>query len=203
MPDHAPPQGVTPPRLVGERISVIGASSVGKSTLAEHLANLIDGNYIELDALFWLPEWQQSTTEDFQAKVHAAIAEKPRWATSGNYFSKGIPEITWKEADTVIWLDLPFRTLFPRLLRRTWRRWRDDELLWGTNRESIWGHFKLWSDDSLPGYVLRNHRRGRGKWAAMFADPRWNHLQRHHLRSPAEVARFLEQVEQERGGAAS
>ena len=191
MPEPAP----EPSPLIGERISVIGTSSTGKSTLGEHLANLIDGVHIELDALFWLPEWQESTHEDFQAKVRAATTASPRWAVSGNYFSKGIPEITWAEGDTIIWLDLPFRTLFPRLLRRTWLRWRDDELLWGTNRENPWDHLKLWSNDSLPGYVLRNHRRGRKRFADMFADPRWSHLQRHQLRTPAEVARFLEQVE--------
>ena len=191
MPEHAPP-------LIGDRISVIGTSSTGKSTLAEHLATLIDGAYIELDALFWLPGWQESTAEDFQTKVRAATTASPRWAVSGNYFSKGIPEITWAEGDTIIWIDLPFRTLFPRLLRRTYRRWRDNELLWGTNRENVWEHFKLWSNDSLPGYVIRNHRRGRRRQAERFADPRWSHLQRHHLRSPAEVTQFLDQVERER-----
>jgi adenylate kinase family enzyme len=197
MPEDSPPVGATPPRLIGERISVVGTSSTGKSTLAERLANLIDGAYIELDALFWLPEWQESTTEDFRAKVRTAIDASPRWAVSGNYFSRGIPDITWAEGDTVIWLDLPFRTSFPRLLRRTYKRWRDDELLWGTNRERFWDHAKLWSNDSLPGYVIRNYHRSRGKYAAMFDAPRWSHLQRHHLRSPAEVARFLEQVEAE------
>ena len=40
--------------LIGERISVIGGSCSGKSTFAEHLAGLIDGTYVELDALYWL-----------------------------------------------------------------------------------------------------------------------------------------------------
>ena len=185
-------------RLIGERIVVIGTSSTGKSTLAQHLAKLIDGAYIELDALFWLPEWQESTPDDFRAKVRAAVDASPRWAVSGNYFSKGIPDITWAEGDTVIWLDLPFRTSFPRLLRRTYKRWRDDELLWGTNRERIWDHFKLWSNDSLPGFVLRNYRTSRTKFLTQLADPRYHHLKRHHLRSPAEVTQFLDQVQQER-----
>jgi len=197
MPDNTPDQASDEPRLIGERIVVIGTSSTGKSTLAEQLATLIDGTFIELDALFWLPEWQESTPEDFRAKVRAAIDASPRWTTAGNYFSKGTPEITWAAADTIIWLDLPFRTSFPRLLRRTWRRYRDQELLWGTNREKFWEHFKLWSNDSLPGFVLRNYRHSRTKFRTQLADPRNRHLRLHHLRTPAEVTAFLEQVEHE------
>ncbi|MBT5774480.1 MAG: adenylate kinase [Dehalococcoidia bacterium] len=194
MPDHASDQ----PPLIGDRISVVGTSSNGKSTLAQQLAELIDGTYIELDALHWLPDWQESTTEDFQVKVTAAINTAPRWAVAGNYNGKGIPDIVLAQADTWIWIDLGFRVSFTRLLRRTWRRWRDQELLWGNNRERFWEHFKLWSNDSLPGFVLRNYRASRRRQADRFADPRWTHLQRHHLRSPAEVARFLDQVEAER-----
>jgi hypothetical protein len=193
MPEHDP----NAPPAIGERISIIGTSSTGKCTIARHLATLIGGTHIELDALFWLPDWQESSTEDFQAKVRAATTASPRWTVSGNYFSHGILEIIWANGDTVIWLDLPLRSSFPRLLHRIWRRWRDDELLWGTSRENIWNHFKLWSNDSLPGYVLRNHRRGRHHHAAIFHDPHWQHLRRHRLRSPSEVTRFLDQVERE------
>jgi len=186
-----------PDSLIGERISVVGTSGNGKSTFAEQLATLIGATYIELDALFWLPDWEESTTEDFQAKVTAALDAAPRWALAGNYNSKGIPDIVLPRADTLIWLDLPFRTSFRRMLHRTWRRWRNDEVLWDINRERFWEHFKLWSNDSLPGYVLRNYRRTRRRQADRFADPTRNHLRKHHLRSPAEVARFLDQVQAE------
>ena len=193
MPEPTPEQ----PRLIGDRISVVGVSSTGKSTLAHQLATLISGDFVELDALFWLPEWHESTTEDFRAKVTAALDAAPRWAVAGNYNSKGIPDIVLSRADTWIWLDLPLRTSFPRLLRRTYRRWRDNELLWDTNRENPWDHLKLWSNDSLPGYVLRNYRRTRRLQSRRFADPRWQHLTRHHFRSPSEVTQFLDQVERE------
>lgn len=197
MPDDAPNPGSDPPRLIGERISVVGTSSNGKSTLAAQLAELIDGTYVELDALHWLPEWQETPAEEFQAKVIAALDAAPRWAVAGNYNGKGIPDIVLPRADTWIWLDLGFRTSFSRMLKRTWRRYRDQELLWGTNRENFWEHFKLWSNDSLPGFILRNYRASQRRQAARFAAPTYPHLKRHHLRSPAEVTRFLEQVESE------
>ena len=183
--------------LVGERISVVGISSTGKSTLAEHLAKLVDGAFVELDALFWLPGWQEFATENFQAKMTDALDAALRWSAAGNYNSQGIPDIILPRADTLIWLDLPIRTTMPRLIRRTWNRWRDCELLWSTNRESVTDHLKIWSDDSLVGYSLRHNREARRRQSARFAVPRWQHLQRHHLRSASEVARFLDQVERE------
>jgi adenylate kinase family enzyme len=183
--------------LIGERISVVGVSSTGKSTLAEQLADLVGGAFVELDALFWLPQRQESTAEDFQAKVTSALDVADRWAVAGTYTSRGIPDIVLPRADTLIWLDLPLRTTMPRLIRRTWRRWRDNELLWGTNRERITEHLKLWSNDSLVGYSLRHNRETRRRQAARFADPRWQHLKRHRLRSAAEVRQFLSRVERE------
>lgn len=186
------------PPLVGERISVIGMSGSGKSTLAEQLAEVIDGEYIELDALFWLPEWQESETADFQAKVISAIDHSPRWAVSGNYFSRQIPDITWSRADTVIWLDLPVRTRLPRLVRRSWRRWRSSELLWGKNRENFWDHWKLWDPaGSLIGYTLRNDRRNRERNASKLAEPEWEHLRKYRIRSPKAVGAFIEAVERQ------
>jgi len=183
--------------LIGERILVVGVSSTGKSTLAEHLADLVGGAFVELDALFWLPQWREPRTEDFQTKVIAALDGADRWAVAGNYNSRGIPDIVLPRADTLIWIDLPLRTTMPRLIRRTWRRWRNRELLWGTNREVITEHLKVWSNDSLVGYSLRHNRETRRRQTARFADPRWRHLRRHRLRSPSEVTRFLDQVERE------
>jgi len=108
----------------------------GKSTIGEHLTTLIEGAYIKLDALFWLLEWQMSEIEDSPAKLRVAIDESSRWAISGNYFSHYTPGIVLSQAGTWIWIDLRFRSSFPRLLHRTGRRWRDNELPQGTNREN-------------------------------------------------------------------
>jgi adenylate kinase family enzyme len=37
------------------------------------------------------------------------------------------------QADVILWLDLPFRMTFPRVLRRTLRRLQTRESLWSTN----------------------------------------------------------------------
>src|SRR5215211_387588 len=63
-------------------IVVIGTTSSGKSTLAERLAERLDMDFIELDALHWEPNWQEAPLEVFRARVEAATQAK-RWVVAG------------------------------------------------------------------------------------------------------------------------
>ena len=56
------------------RINVIGTSGSGKSTLAKRIAEKLDIPYIELDELFWKPNWTESTDEEFFPKVARAVS---------------------------------------------------------------------------------------------------------------------------------
>ena len=62
------------------------------------------------------------------------------WVIDGTYRRK-LGNLVLENADTVVWLDLPMRVWFPRLLRRTLRRVRGRELLWNDNTESLRGAF--------------------------------------------------------------
>jgi adenylate kinase family enzyme len=100
------------------------------------LAAALDLPVAELDAFFHdKPDWQDATREEFRAKVETFFAAHPDgWVTDGNY--KGmVGDLTLGAAETVIWLRLPFRVVYPRLVRRTLKRAVSRELLWGTNRE--------------------------------------------------------------------
>lgn len=181
------------PPLVGDRIVVIGNTNAGKSTLAAALAQATGGKHIELDALYWRnPSWQEPQASEFQADVRGSVEATPRWTSCGNYIGSGAQDILWPLADTLIWLDMPLHTVLPRVVRRSWRRWRDDELLWGTQRETFWDQLKLWRGESGIHFAIRYHRSKRRAYAAEFADPKWTHLQKYRLRSPQAVASFLE-----------
>ena len=47
------------------KINVVGTSGVGKSTLARRLAQELSLPYIEMDVLYWLPEWQGTPDDEF------------------------------------------------------------------------------------------------------------------------------------------
>ena len=55
-----------------QRINVIGTSGSGKSTFAKELAKQLEINYIEMDALNWLPNWQEADPDKFFRKAYAS-----------------------------------------------------------------------------------------------------------------------------------
>jgi adenylate kinase family enzyme len=136
---------------------VIGPTGSGKTTFARALAEKLVVPHIELDALFWKPGWVMSSAEELRAKVEVALAADG-WVVDGNYSGK-LGTYVIDQADEIVWLDLPLRTTWWRLLRRTVRRLRTRELICGSNRESFRQAFL--SRDSILLYALQTYRRTR------------------------------------------
>ncbi len=182
---------------IGDRIQVIGNSGSGKSTLAARLAAALDAPLVELDALNWLPGWvglNQSDPDEFERRIRAATGGG-RWVAAGSYerFSR---RILWPRLDTVVWLDLPLRIVAWRMLRRSWKRWRSGEPVWGGNREKFWPQLMIWRiNDSLLGWVITQHGRKRRNMIACMSDPRWAHIRFVRLTSTREVEAFAASVE--------
>jgi adenylate kinase family enzyme len=145
------------------KIAIAGPTSSGKTTLARRLSALTGAPHIELDALFHGPNWTPAEEHVFRARVSAAI-DQQAWITDGNY--KAIRDLTWGNADLVIWLDFPLPLTLVRLLRRTNRRIRAREELWNGNRES-W-RVMLTSKDSLIWWALTTHQRHRRSYPLEF-----------------------------------
>lgn len=169
-----------------KRVNVKGTSGTGKSTFAAELSRRLVLPYVELDALHHGPNWSEPTDEEFQARVREAMDAAPGgWVIDGNYEPK-LGDLVVAEADTIVWLDLPFRVKARRLLRRTNERIRDDIELWNGNKETWRG--VLWGRDALFWWMVRGHVRQRREWPQRFAgDPR---LVR--LRSADEARAWLE-----------
>jgi adenosyl cobinamide kinase/adenosyl cobinamide phosphate guanylyltransferase len=74
------------------RIVVVGTTSSGKSTLAKGLAEKLDVDFIELDALHWEPNWKEAEPEMFRARVEAATRSEV-WVVAGNYHV--VRDIVW------------------------------------------------------------------------------------------------------------
>lgn len=180
---------------LGRRIHVIGNTGAGKSTLAAQLAAALGIPLVELDALNWQPGWVDLTSADppeFERRLAAATAGDA-WVVAGSY-SRFCQQAFWSRLDAVIWLDLSLARIVPRILRRSWRRWRSREHLWGTNYERFWPQLRVWSDDSLVHWAVTQHRRKREWMLAQMVDPRWRTIRFIRLRAPVEVAGLVRAV---------
>lgn len=164
------------------RIAVVGGSGSGKTTVARRLADVNDLSYVELDELHWGPNWTAYPTDEFRARVEAAISGDA-WVVDGNYTGK-LGDLVLERADLVVWLDLPLRVTLPRLWRRTRRRMREQTDLWGGNRET-WRDV-LFSRDSLFVYALRTHRGKRRRY-----EQRLTQYEIVRLRSASEIEIWL------------
>ena len=174
-----------------KRIVVIGTTGSGKSMLGERLGARLGLEYIDLDALFWKPNWIEIAREEFRARVETAT-RTPGWVVAGNY--RSVRDILWPRAEAVIWLDYPFLVIFVQLWRRTWRRWRSKELLWGTNYERFWPQLKLWSKDSLFNWLLQTYWRRKREFPVLFAQPEYQHLSIYRFKSPRETEEWFQQL---------
>jgi adenylate kinase family enzyme len=172
------------------RIVVVGTPGAGKTTLAQQLAATLAYSFIELDALFWGPNWTPSPPERFRQVVADALAA-PQWAVGGNY--SVARDIIWRRADTFVWLDYALPLVLWRLFRRTLQRVVTREELWAGNRETWRSQF--WSRDSLFLFAIRTHHQRRRRFPAELAQPEYAHLTALRFRHPRETVRWLQQVQ--------
>lgn len=174
-----------------QRVSVVGTSGAGKSTLARSLAVALDADFLELDSVNHQADWVPLPTPEFRRRVASAVAGE-RWVVDGNY-SK-VRDLVWGRADTVVWIDLPRRTVMRRVIWRSFRRVAGRVELWNGNRERWRNLFALDKEESVISWAWQTHTANRAKFEAAMADPANGHLRFVRLSSPAAVRRFLRAV---------
>lgn len=179
--------------MIGQRILIVGDSNAGKSTLGERLAAHLGVPFVELDALYWLPGWKGREPEDFRAVLQKTLTATDAWVAAGNYTSHA--HVHWPLADTIVWLDYPLRITIPRIIARSWRRWRRKELLWGTNRERFYEQLMVWdAEKSLVAFSVKHHRARREGYEAAMSNPALAHLTWTRLQRPGETEAWLRGV---------
>lgn len=154
-----------------DRYVVVGTSGAGKTTLADKLAWQIDSRHVELDALFWLQDWQMRPADEFRRLVAKATAGR-RWVVDGNYSIAR--DVAWRPADAIVWLDLPFHVVMAQVIKRTLGRCLTGRELFSGNRASFRRAFL--SRDSIIWWAATTWKKKRRLYSKLLYSPEWAHL---------------------------
>ncbi|MRD48078.1 toxin [Caenimonas koreensis DSM 17982] len=168
-----------------QRIVIVGMAGAGKTTLGQRLAQLTAIPHTELDGLFWGPDWEPRLPA-FHDDVRR-VAAGERWITDGNYST--VRDILWPRAQLVVWLNLPFTTIFRRVLLRTVQRSFKGTQLWQGNRES-WRR-AFFSRESLLWWVIKHRARYQRQFSELRASGKFAGLAWIELKTPEEVEQFV------------
>jgi len=174
------------------RVNVVGTSGSGKSTLSRRLAQRLDVPCIEMDRLYWRPDWQGTPDGELFARLEQRLAASPGWVLDGNY-NRSRP-VKWRDVDLVVWLDYGFgRTLYRAVRRAVSRAWRKNELWPGTgNRESFRRSF--FSRESIIWWTMKTWRQNRRRYLADMQDPQYARIRFIRLRTPREAEQLLREL---------
>lgn len=95
-----------------QRIHIIGGTGSGKTTLARKIGTRLGIPFYDLDEVGYEGGFGAPRPLDVRLATLERIASQPTWVTEGG-FILWIDELL-RTADTIVWLDLPWRV----------RRWR-------------------------------------------------------------------------------
>ncbi|MAF80042.1 AAA family ATPase [bacterium] len=98
-----------------KRILIIGPAGAGKSTLARELKKHLRIPLINLDQLYWHPNWVRPKDDEWKNKVQKLI-QKNEWILDGMYQST--LDLRIPRADTIIFMDVPRLICLWRVLKR-------------------------------------------------------------------------------------
>jgi adenylate kinase family enzyme len=175
------------------RVSVVGNSGSGKTRLARAIAKRLDVSFVELDALMHQPGWRPRPDNEFMSEVERASSNHA-WVIDGNYRRFVIDGPVWSRADTVVWLDLPRRTVMRQVILRTLRRAVTRQELWNGNREPLANFTSLDPMKNVIVWAWVKHDEFTERYSSAMSDPRWHHLNFVRLRSHAAANRWLKSV---------
>lgn len=177
-------------REAEERIIVVGTSCSGKTTLARTLSAALGLEPVELDELYWGPNWTAKPEAEFRRLIAEATAG-PRWVVEGNYLA--VRDEFWPRASTIIWLNYGLATLLRRALFRTVARLVTRQSLWHGNRESFQRSFL--SRESILVWIWTSHRRRSKDLQMMRSRNTYPNLSWVELRDPREARRLAQSYE--------
>lgn len=188
-----PGPGRDPSRTLAgcERILVLGRTGSGKTTLARQLAAALQVPHVELDSLYFGPQFATAPLALLRERTADAIAGD-RWVTDGN--KRAVRDLVWPRADTIVWLDYSLPVSIWRLAKRA--RSRTAQLTAEAARTGQRAALprQLWAAAKGVLTALRSHAGQRREYTRLLALPANRHLAIVRLRSPRATREWLDRV---------
>ena len=168
------------------RIVIIGTSCSGKTTLAKIIASKLNIKHIELDQLYWKPNWVEHEANDFRSLVIEEIKDE-NWVADGNY--SVIRDVLWSRSTIIIWLNYSFSKVLYRSISRSFRRSLTKEIIFSGNTDSFKRSF--FSRDSIILWVIKTHKSKHEKYSRILYNgsmPKKNIIE---LKSQSETNQYI------------
>jgi adenylate kinase family enzyme len=173
-----------------KRVAVFGNTGGGKSTLARRLADLTRLPLYPID-LIKFKAGGGAFPQDQYLAAHADLLRRDQWIIDGF----GDVDSAWERfacADTLVYIDLPLITHYWWVTKRFMEGlfhnpegWPENSPMWSSTMDS----YKV---------VWLCERRIAPRYRQLVADAQGS-KRIHHLRTPAEMAAFLDAVKREYG----
>jgi adenylate kinase family enzyme len=174
-----------------KRVAVFGNAGGGKSTLAKRLADLTGLPLYPLDLIQYRVGGGEVPHEEY-LKAHADLLRREEWIIDG-FGSVASAWERFSNADTLVYVDLPLIThhwwVTKRLIEGlfvTPAGWPDNSPIWSSTVNS---YKVLWLC----------HRRLTPRYRRLVEDMAAS-KRVHHLKSPSEMAAFLDAIKREYAG---
>jgi adenylate kinase family enzyme len=180
MPDDKP--------VIGRRIVIWGVTGSGKTTLAHQLGEMLGLPVVQLDAIRHRNGWDSTDWPEFRAELTETLeGYSGGWVLEGSY--SRIMDVYLSRLDTMVWLHLPWRVSFWRLLQRTVARAWDQKPLYNPEGPTESWRLSFFDRRSILWWSISTHRSStRSRRERIAALPA--HVRVHELRSVREVAAF-------------
>lgn len=174
-----------------DRIVIVGRTGSGKTTLGRKLAEELGVTHVELDSLYFGPDFSTAPLDVLRNRTTEAIAAE-KWVTDGN--KSAVRDLVWARADTLIWLDYPLVVSLWRLAGRARNRASSLQASAAESGDRAGLPKQLRSAAKGVLTALRSHAGQRREYPLLFAGPENQHLAVFRLRSPQATERWLTEV---------
>jgi adenylate kinase family enzyme len=137
------------------RYLIQGVTGSGKSTLAAEISRRTGIPWHSMDELTWEPGWV-AVPPDVQRERGAAVCAQDAWVMDTAY--SAWLDLALARAEVIVALDYPRWLSLGRLIRRTWMRVLDKQLICNGNTET-WR--QVFSSESIIAWHFRSFARKR------------------------------------------